>query len=88
MALKLVRTETVPPEEAERFRLDEEDLRWLAEHAERIEDLYKGEYIAVVNKQLFVGASIEEAEALAREACPGRDPIVEQVPFKPRLLIL
>jgi len=76
------------PTDLERWRQDEEDLRWFAEHAEDIERQYRGKYIAIVNKQLFVGESFEEVETLARSACPERDPIVERVPFKGQLLVV
>jgi hypothetical protein len=88
MPLKFVRSETVSSDELERFRLDEEDAQWLAERAQEFEQQYRGKYIAVVNKQIFVGESFEEAHALARRACPEREPIVEHVPLKRRLLVV
>jgi len=88
MALKFVRTESVSLEDVERLRLDEEDLQRFAEHAQEIERLYKGKYVAIVNKQLYAGESFEEAETLARNACPERDPLVEQIPLKSRLWVL
>lgn len=88
MPLKFVRSETVSSDELERFRLDEEDAQWLAERAQEFEQRYRGKYIAVVNKQIFVGESFDEAHALARRACPEREPIVEHVPLKSRLLVV
>ena len=88
MPLKLIRAEPMLPDEVERFRLDEEDAEWVAEHAAEIEERYRGRYIAVVNKQIYVGDSFEEAEGLARRVCPERDPIVEHIPAKNRLLVV
>lgn len=88
MPLKVVRTEKVTLEELQRFRQDEEDYEWLSAHAQEIEVQYKGKFIAVVNQQLFVGESWEEAQAKAKAAFPDRDPIVEYIPWKRRVEVL
>ena len=88
MSFKTVRTETVTPEELQRFQQDEEDYEWLSAHAQEIETQYKGKFIAVVNQQLFVGESWEEAQAKAKAAFPERDPIVEHIPWKRQVKVL
>ena len=88
MPFKVVRTEEVTPEEIQRFQQDEEDYEWLSAHAQEIEVQYKGKFIAVINQQLFVGESWEEAQAKAKAACPDRDPIVEYIPWKRQVKVL
>lgn len=88
MSLKIVRTEEVTSEELQRFQQDEEDYEWLSDHAQEIEAQYKGKFIAVVNRQLFVGESWEEVQAKAKAAFPDRDPIVEYIPWKRQVKVL
>ncbi len=88
MPLKLIRTEKPNEEDRRRFEADQEDFGWFAEHAEEIEEQYRGKYIAVVNKQVFAGDSFEEAEQKAKSKHPERDPYVEFVPLKPRVMVL
>jgi hypothetical protein len=88
MPLRLIRTEKTSEEDFERFKKDEEDFHWLAEHSEEIGQKYKGKYIAVINKEIFVGDSIEEVMQNAKLKYPERDPFVEYVPIKKRLMVL
>lgn len=82
MPFTVVRTEAVTAEELQKFQQDEEDYEWLSAHAQEIETQCKGKFVAVVNRQLFVGESWEEAQAKAKAAFPGREPIVEYIPWK------
>ena len=88
MPLKAVRTEKITPEELQKFQQDEEDYEWLSARAQEIEAQYKGKFIAVVNQQLFVAESWEEAQAKAKAAFPDRDPIVEYIPWKRQVKVL
>ena len=88
MPFTVVRTEEVTPEELQRFQQDEEDYEWLSAHAQEIEVHYKGKFIAVVNRQLFVGESREEVQTKAKAAFPDRDPIVEYIPWKRQVQVL
>lgn len=88
MPVKIVRTEAVTLEELHRFQQDEQDYEWLSAHAEEIEARHKGKFIAVVNQQLFVGESWEEAQAKAKAVFPDRDPIVEHIPWKRQVQVL
>jgi Family of unknown function (DUF5678) len=88
MPFTVVRTEEVTPEELQRFQQDEEDYEWLSAHAQEIEVQYKGKFIAVVNRQLFVGESWEEVQTKAKAAFPDRDPIVEYIPWKRQVQVL
>lgn len=88
MALKLTRIEPTSPEDWERFEQDQADFDWLAEHSVEIEEQHKGRYIAVVNRELFVGDNFDEARRKALEKYPDRDPYVEYVPIKRRVIVL
>ena len=88
MSLNLIRTERTNEEDLQRFKADQEDFEWCVEHAQEIEEQYRGKYIAVVNKEVFVGESFEEAEGQARAKHPERDPYVEFIPLKPRVMVL
>jgi hypothetical protein len=88
MPFKVVRTEEITPEELQRFQQDEEDYEWLSACAQEIEAQYKGKFIAVVNHQLFVGESWEEAQSKAKGAFPDREPIVEYIPWKRQVKVL
>ena len=88
MPLKLLETKKTNQEELQRFKMDQEDFDWLAEHSEEIGEKYKGKYIAVVNKEIFVGDSIEEVMLGARSKYPQRDAFIEYVPVKKRVMVL
>ena len=88
MPFKVVRAEEITSEELQKFQQDEEDYEWLSAHAQEIEAQYKGKFVAVVNQQLFVGESWEEARAKAKAAFPDRDPIVEYIPWKRQVKVL
>jgi len=49
MALKLIETGKLTPEEHERSRRDQADFDWLVEHAQEIEEQHPGKYFAIVN---------------------------------------
>ena len=57
-------------------------------HAQEIEGQYKGKFIAVVNRQLFVGKSWEEVQTNAKAAFPDRDLIVKYIPWKRQVQVL
>ncbi len=88
MSFTVVRTEEITSEELRQFQQDEADYEWLSAHASEIEAQYKGKFIAVVNQQLFVGESWEEAQAKAQAAFPDREPIVEHIPWKRQVQVL
>jgi len=73
MALKLVKTEPRNEEEYQRFLADENDSDWFSAHYDEIKENYRGKYIAVVNEELFVGETAEEAETQAKVKYPYRD---------------
>lgn len=88
MPLKLIRTEKTSKEDLQRFKVDQEDFEWFAEHSEEIERSYRGKFVAVVNKEVFSGNSYEEAEKNAKAKYPECDPYIEHIPLKPRLMVL
>ena len=88
MPLKLIRTERTNEEDLRRFKADQEDFEWLVEHAQEIEEQYRGKHVAIVNKEVFVGDSFEEAERQAKAEYPQRDLYVEFIPLKPRVMVL
>jgi hypothetical protein len=67
----------LPDDEVEEYRLQEEDSRWWSKQP--IES-YVGKYVAVVNREAFVGDTWEEAEQQALTTYPHRRPVVEYVP--------
>jgi hypothetical protein len=88
MPLKLIETKKTSKEEFQRFKADQEDFDWLAEHSEEIGEKYKGKYIAVINKEIFVGDSIEKVMLDAKLKYPERDAFIEYVPIKKRVMVL
>lgn len=88
MALKLVKIEPKNEEEYNKFIADEKDSSWLSENYDEIKNNYKGKYIAVVNAELFVGETAEEAEKQAKMKYPDRDPLIDYIPYKRRVLVL
>jgi|LGVF01.1.fsa_nt_gb hypothetical protein len=88
MPLKLIETRRTSQEELQRVKMDQVDFDWLAEHTEEIGEKYKGKCIAVVNKEIFIGDSIEEVMRDARSKYPDRDAFVEYVPVKKRVMVL
>lgn len=49
---------------------------------------HRGKYVAIVNKEVFVGDSFEGAERQAKAKYLQRDPHVEFIPLKPRVMVL
>jgi len=88
MPLKFARVEPKNEEEYQRFLADERDSLWFSEHYDEIRENYKGKYIAVVNEELFVGETAEEAERQARKKYPSREPLVDYIPYKRKVLVL
>ena len=88
MPLKFVGIEPKNEEKYQRFLADEKDSSWFSEHYDEIKENYKGKYIAVVNEELFAGATAEEAERQARKKYPGREPLVDYIPYKRKVLVL
>lgn len=88
MPLKLVRTEKTNQEELNRFKADQEDFEWFSENAKKIEEKYRGKFVAILNKEIFVGDSFKEAERKAKEKHPERDPYVDYIPLKQRIMVL
>ena len=88
MALKFVRTEPNSEEEYQQFLADEEDSLWFSEHYDEIRENYRGKYTAIVNKELFVGETAEEAKKRANTKYPHRDPLIDYIPYKRRIMVL
>jgi hypothetical protein len=88
MSLKLMRIEPKNEEQYQQFLADDKDSIWFSDHYEQIKEKYKGKYIAVVNEELFVGENLEEAELKAKAKYPDRDPLINHIPYKQRILIL
>lgn len=88
MPLKFVRIEPKNEEEYQRFLADEKDSSWFSEHYDEIKEDYKGKYVAVVNEELFVGETAEEADRQARHKYPDREPFVDYIPYKRKVLVL
>lgn len=88
MALKLIETGKLTPEEHERSRQDQADFDWLVEHAQEIEEQYPGKYFAIVNQELFVGDTYEETEQKAKSKYPNRDPFIEYTPWTKKVLVI
>lgn len=88
MSFTIVRTEAVTTEDLRQFQRDEEDHEWLSAHAQEIETQWRGKFIAVANRQLFIGESRDEAAAKAKIAFPDSDPIVEYIPWKRQVQVL
>jgi hypothetical protein len=88
MPFTVVRTEAVTAQELRQFQRDEEDYEWLSAHAQEIETQWRGKFIAVANRQLFIGESREDAEAKAKVSFPDYDPIVEYIPWKRQVKVL
>jgi hypothetical protein len=88
MALKLIKIESKNEEEYQQFLADEKDSSWLSDHYDKIEEIYKGKYVAVVNEELFVGETSEEARVQAKRKYPDRDPLVDYIPYKRRVLVI
>jgi hypothetical protein len=83
-----VRTEPKNEEEYQRFLADEKDSRWFSNHYDKIKENYRGKYIAVVNEEFFVGETVEEVEGKARVKYPHRDPFIDYIPLKRRIMVL
>ncbi len=76
------------PEEAKRFQEDMEDMQWFDEHVHEIFETCKGKYVAVANKELFVGDTVEEVLMAVRAKYPDRHPNIDYVnPNPPRVMI-
>ena len=88
MALKFMRIEPRNEEQYQQFLVDDNDSFWFSEHYDEIKEKYKGKYTAVVNEELFVGETAEEVEAQAKKKYPGREPLVDYIPYKRRILVL
>ena len=88
MALKFVKTEPKNEEEYKQFLADEKDSFWFSEHYDEIKENYKGKYIAVVNEELFIGETAEEVDVRAKKKYPNREPLVDYIPYKRRILVL
>ena len=88
MSLRPIETRKADKEIRRIHEMDKEDFEWLSERAKEFEERYKGRCIAVVNKELFVGESIDEVIGLAKSKYPEREPFVEFVPIKRRVLVV
>ncbi len=88
MALKDLGIREMITEEIEQIKQDEEDERWWNENVLKISEKYKGSYVAVVNKEAFVGETYKEAYENAKKKYPRREPFIEYVPFKRETWVL
>jgi hypothetical protein len=89
MALKdLGVIEEASTEELEELRQDAEDVAWWNEHAHEFETRYRGKYLTVINKEVFVGDSYDEVYEQAKAKYPDGEPFIDHIPCKKEILIL
>ena len=55
---------------------------------DRSQSNVKGKYIAIVNEELFVGETAEKAEVQAKVKYPHRDPLINYISYKRRIMVL
>lgn len=82
MALKDLGVREMTNEEVGKIKQNEEDEKWWGENVLEISEKYKGNYIAVVNKEAIVGETYQEAYEKAKKKYPDREPLIEYIPFK------
>jgi len=88
MTLTLIESRKATEEEAKRIKMMQEDFDWMMEHSEQIWEKYKGKYIAIVNKEVFVGDSRYEARQKAKEKYPQNNVFTRYIPFKMRVRVI
>jgi hypothetical protein len=71
------------------FEQARRNLLWFNENAERLDvfNRYRGRYVAAAGGELFVGASREEVERLARAKYPNETPHIRRIPAEKRAWI-
>ena len=83
MAVFSVKTEKMSEEESREARLRHEDFIWWSDNSPRlVVKENRGKYIAVVNKEAFLGNTYKEAEAKAMVKYPNRQCFVFLVPSR------
>lgn len=88
MTLKLLKRGKLAPGELDVLQADEEDLEWFEARVKELQRKYRGKYLAIVNKELFVGESFAAARDAAKAKYPDREPLVEFIPIKKRVMVL
>lgn len=78
-------TRRLSDEELEEHRRQQEDSLWWAQQPAQA---YAGQFVAVCNREAFVGTTWDEAEQKARAKYPGRKPVITYVPSAKGILIL
>lgn len=88
MALKYLGRVDISEKELKELEEEEEDYKWWSEKVVEFEQKFKGKYLAIINKEVHIGDSFQEAYQKAKEKYPGREPIVEYIPYKKEILVL
>jgi len=89
MALKdLGLIEEASAEELEELRRDIEDVAWWNKHAHEFQNKYRGKYLTVINKEIFVGDSYDEVYEQVKAKYPDEEPFIDYIPYKKEILVL
>lgn len=88
MALRLIEERKATATEIELFKKTETDFNWFADHYDELKEKFKGKYVAIVNKEPFIGDSIEEVEAKIQTKHPGIKTFIWKIPYKDVIWIL
>jgi hypothetical protein len=89
MALKdLGLIEEATAEELKELQFDAENIAWWNEHAQEFETRFRGKYLTVINKEIFVGDTHEEVYDQAKARYPEEEPCIDYIPYKKEILVL
>jgi len=88
MTLTLMESRKATEGEVKRIRMMQEDFDWMMEHSEQIWKKYKGKYIAIVNKEVFVGNSRSEAKQKAKKKYPRDNVFIRYIPYKMKVRVI
>ncbi len=75
-------------EELEELKRDAEDIAWWNEHAREFETRYRGKYLTVINKEVFVGDTYEEVCERIKAKYPDEEPFIDHIPYRREILVL
>ncbi|MCD6256502.1 hypothetical protein J7J45_00385 [Candidatus Aerophobetes bacterium] len=88
MGLILVESRKATKREIEHSRLAQADFEWMIQNYQKIWEKYRGKYVAIVNREIFVGDSREEVKEKVKRRYPGSTPLLRYVPFKKRMRVV
>ncbi|MEA3345164.1 MAG: DUF5678 domain-containing protein [Chloroflexota bacterium] len=80
--------EEASAEQLEELQRDAEDIAWWNEHAHELEVKYRGKYLTVINKELFVGDTYDEVYDQVKAQYPDEEPFIDYIPYKKEILVL